>query len=665
MSSIPANLFSSVAPSVLAAGGSAIDVIGLLLTNNGRVPLLGTNLPMVAAFPDVPSVEAYFGASSFEARKAQVYFAGFDNADVLPGSILFSQYNSAAVAAYLRGGPIGNALTLAQLQALSGSLTAVVDGYSHAIASISFAADNSFSAAAAAITAAFTDPTESSFTASIGASFTASGSGTNLTTTAVTGLISAGDTVTGTGVPAGTTILSQTSGTTGGAGVYVTSQATTASAASCTSASTVLDVTVDTDATIAVGQTVTGASVAAGTLITAQLGGTPGSVGTYRISGAQQHLAGEAMTGVATAPVVTYDSTSAAFVIASGITGAPSTAAFATGTLAATLFLTQSSGAVLSQGAAAATPGPFMDGVLNQTTDWVTFMTMFDPDASGFANKELFAAWKNTAMGGDRFAYVCWDLDQSPGTQTNASASLGAALTANGDSGTCLLTGDATAGWVRDVATDLAAMVCGFAGSIDFEETAGRITFAFKGQAGIPASVTTAAFAVNAGGNPQVEDSFGNGYNYYGAVAAAKQSFTWFQRGLVTGPFRWLDSYINQIWMNANFQGDGLTLQNNSKSIPYTVSGANLIETAYSTTVTAAGNFGAFAPGDIDNAQAAAVNSQAGASISGFLQTQGYYMQVLQASSAARGSRTSPPCKFWYLDRGSVQALNLASVALQ
>lgn len=663
MSSIPANLFSSVTPSVLAAGGSAIDVIGLLLTNNHRVPLLGTNLPTVAAFPDVPSVEAYFGASSFEARKAQVYFAGFDNADVLPGSILFTQYNSIAVAAYLRGGAVGNALTLAQLQALSGSLTAVVDGYSHVIASINFAADNSFSAVAAAIQAAFTDPTESSFTASLGAAFTATGTGTSLVVTSVTGIISPGDTVTGTGAPAGTTIVSGPSN--GGAGTYITNQATTCAGASCTCASTVLDVTVDTDVAIAVGQTVAGAGVTGSPLITAQLTGTPGSIGTYRISGAQQHVASEAMTGVATAPLVTYDSTSAAFIITSGVTGAPSTVAFATGTLAAPLLLTQTAGAVLSQGADAATPGSFMDGVLNQTTDWVTFMTMFDPDVSGFANKELFAAWKNTAMGGDRFAYVCWDLDQSPGTQTNASASLGAALVTNGDSGTCLLTGDATAGWVHDVATDLAAMVCGFAGSIDFEEDGGRITFAFKGQAGIPATVTTSAFAINAGGNPQVEDSFGNGYNYYGAVAAAKQSFTWFQRGLVTGPFRWLDSYINQIWLNANFQGDGLTLQNNSKSIPYTVSGANLIETAYSTTITAGLNFGAFAPGTISNAQAAAVNSQAGANISGFLQTQGYYMQVLQATSTARASRTSPPCKFFYLDRGSVQALSLASVALQ
>lgn len=69
----------------------------------------------------------------------------------------------------------------------------------------------------------------------VGASFTATGSGTNLTTTSVTGIIKIGAGIAGTGVTAGTYIVSQTSGVTGGAGVYVTSAATTSSAASLTS----------------------------------------------------------------------------------------------------------------------------------------------------------------------------------------------------------------------------------------------------------------------------------------------------------------------------------------------------------------------------------------------------------------------------------------------
>lgn len=61
------------------------------------------------------------------------------------------------------------------------------------------------------------------------ATFTGSGSGTNLTASAVTGTIFPGELVTGTGIPTNTTVLSQSSGTTGGAGVYVTSSSTTVS----------------------------------------------------------------------------------------------------------------------------------------------------------------------------------------------------------------------------------------------------------------------------------------------------------------------------------------------------------------------------------------------------------------------------------------------------
>lgn len=73
-----------------------------------------------------------------------------------------------------------------------------------------------------------------------GATFTGTGAGTNLTVTAVTGSIGIGDVLSGTGVPGGTTVVSQTSGTPGGAGVYVTSAATTSSGASLTANSRVV-----------------------------------------------------------------------------------------------------------------------------------------------------------------------------------------------------------------------------------------------------------------------------------------------------------------------------------------------------------------------------------------------------------------------------------------
>ena len=73
------------------------------------------------------------------------------------------------------------------------------------------------------------------------ASFTATGSGTSLTVSAVAlGSIMVGDTIAGTGIPTGTTIVSQASGTPGGVGVYVTSGATTASTSTVTRTPTIV-----------------------------------------------------------------------------------------------------------------------------------------------------------------------------------------------------------------------------------------------------------------------------------------------------------------------------------------------------------------------------------------------------------------------------------------
>jgi hypothetical protein len=664
MSTIPASYSVASTPSVISAGGNALDLIGLVLTKNTRVPI-----GQVLSFPSGPAVSSYFGPTSNEAVIANGgqtlagnpagtgYFGGYQGATAVPGALLFAQYPAVAVAAYLRGGNSAAVLTLAQLQTLSGSLTVVMDGYSHVIASINFAASNSFSAAAAAIQAAFTDPTESSFTASIGASFTGTQASTNLTTTAVTGLISVGDVVAGTGVTGGTTILSQTSGTPGGAGVYVTSVSGTASAAACTATSTVLNVTVDSDHAIAVGQTLVGAGVTGSPVITALLTGT-GGIGTYRISGTGFNIASEAMTGIATAPLVTFDSVSGAFVITSGITGTPSTAAFATGTLAASLLLTAATGALLSQGAAATTPAAFMAGIIAQTTNWASFFCAFDPDnGSGNTQKLAFSAWANSVA--PRYVYICHDADLTPGQSVPALSSLGYLInTLFNYSGTFLI--------YEPVDLNHAAFVSGSIAAINFGAKKGRITLAYKTQTGLMAAVTDQTTAVNLGGAPLVTGSFGNGYNFVGAFATANQGFVDLQRGSISGPYKWLNSYVNQIWLTNQFQLAAYQYMTAIGSFAYNAAGYSNFEIAMQTTIQAGLDFGAYAPGvALSSSEISQVNNLAGANIAGTLQTQGWYFQVLDPGASVRASRGSPIIRFFYDDEGDVQALNIGSVAVQ
>ncbi len=141
-------------------------------------------------------------------------------------------------------------------------------------------------AVAASTGAAATGLMGSTNTGSLGATFTASADtdATRLVVTAVTGLISVGDIVSGTGITAGTTILSQVSGTAGGAGTYQLSAANTASAATVTAFGKTMKTTVTTGL-ISVGDTVSGgAGFPVGATVVAQVSGTAGGAGVYTLS---------------------------------------------------------------------------------------------------------------------------------------------------------------------------------------------------------------------------------------------------------------------------------------------------------------------------------------------------------------------------------------------
>lgn len=570
MSTISAKRFVNVTPSVESAGGNALDVIGLFLTKNTRVPI-GT----VRAFDSVTG-PAFFGAASPEAAKMAVYFKGFDNSNVKPGSILFAQYPTAPVSAYLQGASVA-ALTLTQLQAINATLSVTIDGVVKT-ATVNLSAATSFSNAAEIIAQ------DLAIEGVQAAAFTGAIAGLTLTVSAVS------------------------------------------------------------SGALGVGDVLVGAGVTANTYISA-LGTGVGGVGTYTVS-TSQTVSSESMT--AFTPAVQFDSVSGAFIILSGTTGVTSTITFASGAAATTLGLTLANGAFLSQGAIAAVPSSFMANVLQQTTDWATFVLMFDPDnGSGNTQKMLFATWTDQQL--DRYAFICHDSDPAPAANPVVPASMGALLKAQNLSGTCII-------W-EPSDQSVAAFVSGAAASIDFSETNGRTDFDFLSQTGLVAGVTDDITAANLASN---------GYNFYGAVGTANQNFTFFTPGSVSGPFDWLDSYINQIQLNNAFQLALLSFMTKVRSIPYTDIGITQIEAAMADSIAAGLNFGTYRAGvTLSSQQASDVNTEAGLKISDTLSTQGWYLQILQASPTVRQQRGSPPMKFWYTDGESVQTLNLASINVQ
>lgn len=188
MPTIPASAIVNVLPSVISAGGSGLDLNGLILTNNTQVPI-GIMLP----FSNATDVGTYFGALSTEATLAATYFAGYTGSIVKPARLYFSQYASAAVAGYLRGGNV-SALTLTALQALTGVLNITVAGVVKTSSTINLSAATSFSNAATIILAAFTAPgfTVSYDPISGGFVFLTTTTGATQTMTVATGSLAAG-----------------------------------------------------------------------------------------------------------------------------------------------------------------------------------------------------------------------------------------------------------------------------------------------------------------------------------------------------------------------------------------------------------------------------------------------------------------------------------------
>jgi hypothetical protein len=345
--------------------------------------------------------------------------------------------------------------------------------------------------------------------------------------------------------------------------------------------------------------------------------------------------------GFTSGPAVTYDSILSAFVFTSTTDGADSTISYATGTLSAGLKLTSATGAVPSQGAVAGVPATVMGQIAAITQNWASFTTLFEPDTEG---KLAFSAWNNSQ--GNRYLYAGWDTDAQATVQGSTTA-WGVQVKTAGYSG------------IAPVyeSLDDAVFMLGTIASVDFERTNGRITLAFKGQSGLSATVTDATDA---------ETLIANGYNFYGDYATANDEFRFFYPGQISGDFQWIDSYVNQIWLNNALQQAMMTLLTTVTSVPYNTAGYTLIEQACMDPINAALNFGAIRAGvTLSALQAAEVNNQAGVNISNTLQTRGWYLQIKDATAQVRQARQSPPMTLWYMDGQAVQQLTLASILIQ
>jgi hypothetical protein len=353
---------------------------------------------------------------------------------------------------------------------------------------------------------------------------------------------------------------------------------------------------------------------------------------------------------------VVWNSTLSAFQFLSLTTGTASTITVASGTTAASLMLTAATGAVLSQGSAVDTPTTAMNNVTANTKNWACFTTTFEPDT---ATKLLFSVWANNQS--KQYAYVGWDSDVLAATTNPATTTFGyqvmdleyeGTMPISGYSATAIANGTTLA----NAAMQAAVFCLAVAASIDFSRTNGRITGAFKTQSGIVPTCDTDTTSVNL---------LANGYSYIGKYATRNDDFTFLYNGQMSGTWLWFDTFINQVYYNSAFQTALMDLLTNMKSIPYNDSGYEMIRAAMKDVIEDMLDFGAIRTGvTLSDAQVVEITTAAGSDVSSTIESQGWYLQILDPGATIRAQRGTPVINFWYTDGGSVQSITVDSICV-
>jgi len=351
---------------------------------------------------------------------------------------------------------------------------------------------------------------------------------------------------------------------------------------------------------------------------------------------------------------ITWNSVTSSYVFTSTLAGATATITFATGTLAGGLGLV--SGGILSQGAALDTPSSAMQNAVAFSQNFATVVTLFEP---ALANKLLFAAWFNAQP--FTWGWIAWDSDPNASVQGNQTC-FGYLAKQAAYNGVLCISGDpvqaaAQSTTLAALAMNVAIALSGSVASINFNAKSGRQNAAFLSFSGLTSTVT----------NDQTSQNLiANGYNFYGSYATANQQWTLFQNGQMPGVWPWFDSFVNQIWLNSQMQLAMMNLLTSAPNIPYNPGGYGLIRNSLIGPIAAALYFGAIQTGvTLSSAEASAVNQAAGLTVAPIIQTQGYYLQILDPGAAIRTARGTPNMNFWYADGQSVQLLVLASIDIQ
>lgn len=332
------------------------------------------------------------------------------------------------------------------------------------------------------------------------------------------------------------------------------------------------------------------------------------------------------------------------FEISTVSTGSTHTISFGSGVVGVALKLNQSAGAQTESGRNVVTVAELMTFSLSKIRNFGVITHIVEQEREA---KEAMASW--VTLQNSRFAYVAQDTDGTA-IVANSPASFGAWLSEYEQNGTTPYYGT----------IEQVGALCGGIAAINFKRQNGRRNIMFMKQAGLAAYVTDETVYTAL---------ISNGYTFYGAFATANDEFTFNVNGQVSGQFKWLDNYINQIYMNAQFELAMMTMLTSYGFIPYNESGVAIHRASAADPINEMLNFGGIVPliepSALSEQQKSIINTQAGFDIVPTLLTKGWAMVISIPDAQTRGNRGSFPFLFFYSDGGSVQTVTMASINVQ
>lgn len=343
-----------------------------------------------------------------------------------------------------------------------------------------------------------------------------------------------------------------------------------------------------------------------------------------------------AITTAGAAATVSYNSQTGGFIIESSSQGAASSVTAADGTAADALGLSESAGAVVSKGSGGIDPASLMSSITAQTSNWATFTTLYKPEESEVLG---YCEWAN-AQDVD-YLYVVWTTDAADKVTTNTT-NLPNQIKSIDPEGVAMVFGD----------VNYAAFVMGIAGSIDWNRNNGLVTFKFRTQDGLAATVTDEADA-----DALTEMNV----NYYGRYATRADDFTILAEGtMMGGDYGFIDAYIGMVWLKNNIQLACMNGFVGVGRVPYNEAGYTIIRAWCSDTIQSAKLNGVIQAGvTLSESQKAQLFAEIGEDVSNQMFTDGYYLQVSDPGASARQNRESPTIGLWFTYGGAVHRLEI------